>query len=591
MIDAPFSSEQFVNGDETRIVQILTNLVGNAIKFTENGFVKVTVQVLPGKDKQWFHFIVEDTGIGMTEAQTATIFDAFNQADASISRRFGGTGLGMTITRRLVEQMNGSITVQSQPGKGSKFTARLLLSAPSFPFSLAQTSLIQDTLIWSDNSLPHTAGVLEKMLRHLGYGSQISRSIESVLETKANVLFFVCAMPSQNTIAQLKQLETSSKQVVLVSNRTTEELTHALNIAGLYFIKVLPQPFLTEDISHLLAADIKPSQPLNEPVSLDDAASISLRMKGKQILVVEDDPLSQEIICHQLSEILVNVTTADCGKAALALLEKHTFDLIIMDSKLPDISGWEVCEILTFEMQLNIPIIGISADGFSETVERSIEAGMCDHLSKPVIKEDLLRHIDRHIHYSGPDTESLLDHVFEESNAHALNLQHFLKTYSLKGQQLASQLSNHDKTLPPDNAAFFSPFLTDARKIGARSLVRKLEELLSTSQNSPSSAHIAMQVANNFDRTLKKVSATLSALIAQGRNTRIDSDELQQQLQHIIQLLEDYDAGATEALDNFYQQNTDLAQLWLIKQAKTKVSNYDYEGAVDILAPLVTFDE
>lgn len=92
LIDAPFSSEQFVNGDETRLVQILTNLVGNAIKFTDKGFVKVSVQVSPGKDKQWFTFVVEDSGIGMNNAQATSIFKAFNQADASISRRFGGTG-------------------------------------------------------------------------------------------------------------------------------------------------------------------------------------------------------------------------------------------------------------------------------------------------------------------------------------------------------------------------------------------------------------------------------------------------------------------------------------------------------------------
>ncbi len=592
LIDAPFSSEQFVNGDETRIVQILTNLVGNAIKFTEQGFVKVSVQVSPGKDKQWFTFTVEDSGIGMSDAQAASIFKAFNQADASISRRFGGTGLGMTITRRLVEQMNGSITVDSQPGKGSKFTARLLLSAPSFPFSLAQTSLVEDALIWTDNSLPHTVSVLDKMLRHLGHGSQITRTLDSAFDIKADVLFLVCSMPSQSVTAMLKQVEVSNKHIVLVSNRFGEEVTHALNIAGLYFIKVLCQPFLTEDISTLLASGIEqPVHARNEPVSLDDASSISLRMKGKQVLVVEDDPVSQEIISHQLSEILAEVTIANCGKEALTILENKMFDLIIMDSKLPDITGWEVSEILTYEKQLSTPIIGISADGFSDTVERAIEAGMCEHLSKPVVKEDLLCHIDRHIHYSGNNIDILLQHVFAQDDTRARSLQQFLKTYNQKAQHLVGQLSNLDLPISPENVALFTPVLHDASSIGARTLSLHLEKLLNSSSTTASATQVAMQVANSLDRTLKKVSATLCALIEQSHNARIESVELQQQLLHIIQLLEDYDAGAADVLENFYQQNTDLAQLWLIKQAKSKVANYDYEGAVDILSPLITLVE
>ncbi len=592
LIDAPLATSQYVIGDETRLSQVLINLVGNAIKFTAQGYVKLAVSQQAEGDKQRFNFTITDSGIGMNSQQQQRIFDAFNQADASISRRFGGTGLGMTITRGLIDLMEGTISLRSEPDEGTTFTVSLLLDAPAFPFDLQITPHRQPATVYCNQTLPRTTEVLITSMQYAGW-DVVKTCDASQVDATHGPLFLVAHDCCDSIMGLLREWqndpELSQLPMVLVSLHDSDDVTQKLHQHHVYQVITLAPPFFADDIAQLFKRPAAAGPTDTDTVGgLEDFDTVCRRLRCRRVLLVEDDPISQEIVSHQLAEAQIEVDIAQTAAQCLRLCSKQPYDCVIMDSQLPDMTGWQTAERLVYEQQFTTPIVGLSADSVNTSVDRAIEAGMCFHLAKPASKEDLLRSIDMHLVYPVNECQSF--GVFADYPAPSLEhrLYTFLSRYRARLHQVYAALENVDIPWSGSDDAFFLTMQRDAQQIGANTLTTALATLLADARRAAPLHQQTVAVANAFDRTMKKVTATLHAMKADTAHIPAQqSASVQQSLAHIVSLLADFDARGADELNSFYQAHTTMAQRWVIRQAKSKVSNYDYEAAVKLLQPLL----
>jgi PAS domain S-box-containing protein len=396
-----------VRGDAGRIRQVMMNLVGNAIKFTERGEVAATVRVKDRREHDTLlQFSVRDTGMGIAPEKQKTIFEAFTQADNSMTRRFGGTGLGLTISSRLVEMMGGKIWLESEPGKGSTFhfTARLGLSKTrpldSIPKEVDSLQGL-NVLVVDDNATNRK--ILMAMLRHWSMepvavssgdeGLEALRTANSVGKPFPLVLLDA-QMPGMDGFSLVDQIKldprlTGATIMMLTSagRRGDAARCRELGIA-VYLIKPIRQSELLEAI---LAA-------LGKPVREERATVITrhtLREKRQklQILLVEDNAVNQQLVLRLLEKRDHNVTVASDGREALALFRKSTFDAILMDVQMPVMNGFQATAAIRQEEEstgTHIPVIAMTAHAMEGDRERCLAAGMDAYISKPVQVNELI---------------------------------------------------------------------------------------------------------------------------------------------------------------------------------------------------------
>jgi two-component system, sensor histidine kinase and response regulator len=396
-----------VCGDAGRIRQMMMNMVGNAIKFTESGEIAVTVQVETRQDQDvLLHFSVRDTGIGIAPEKQRVIFEAFTQADNSMTRNFGGTGLGLTISSRLVEMMGGKIWLESEMGKGSTFhfTAWLGLTRPSAPESVPKVvESLQGTrvLVVDDNSTNRK--ILEAMLKlwlmqpvTASSGKEGIEALESAVSAgKPFPLVLVDAqMPGMDGFSLAERI----RQNTHLAGATIMMLTSAgkrgdaarcreLGIA-VYLIKPIRQSELLEAI---MAALGKPIREIRPPV----ITRHSLREKRRKlcILLAEDNIVNQQLALRLLEKRGHAVTVASDGKEAVALLKESPFDVVLMDIQMPMMDGFQATAAIRQEevsTGAHIPIIAMTAHAMEGDRERCLAAGMDGYISKPVHANELI---------------------------------------------------------------------------------------------------------------------------------------------------------------------------------------------------------
>jgi|GEM_PF-957852 len=390
-------------GDALRLGQVLINLVSNALKFTEQGEIEVKVEKLSESAQNVeLQFSVRDTGIGLTAQQQGRLFQAFTQADASITRRYGGTGLGLTICKRLVTLMGGEIRVESVPGEGSTFTFTVSLQQ-QLP-ALNSTSMPEiplaglNILIVDDNATAHE--ILQKMLESFHFKCQWAQSGAEAIqllqqaEQPFDLVIMDWMMPGMNgfeTIARLRALTLPFElpPVMMVSAHGREELMHQardLDISHFLIKPVSPSVLLDSTLQVLGKAGRSVSA--THDLSLKQEESVALH--GARVLVVEDVDINQEIIREILHGAGINVTIADNGEKAIALIERVTkagsgFDAVLMDCQMPVLDGYETTRRLRSDQSLaNLPIIAMTANAMADDAQKCLSVGMNDYLSKPI---------------------------------------------------------------------------------------------------------------------------------------------------------------------------------------------------------------
>ena len=397
-------------GDPLRLGQVLTNLLSNAVKFTHHGYVKLLIQISEA-DAQGvtLQFTVRDTGIGMTPEQIERLFQEFTQADGSTTRRYGGTGLGLTISKRIVELMGGRIWVDSVPTRGSsfKFTARFPLTKPPAPPATPMPRADTMRVLVVDDQ-PDACVALVDLLGALGVGTALPGGVDSAddgdtalamveqadMEQRPYDLLLVdWVMPRLDGAGTLMALQTryegrKSPLAVIVSAYDSDMLHNTASTLDIRHF--LPKPVLPESLRDLikwLVGDTAHMQPdlVARPAEVE--------LSGLRVLLVEDNPINQQLAMELMQARGVEVDVAGNGQEGIDRINASPpghYQVILMDLQMPVMDGYEATRLLRLdERHLDLPIVAMTAHAMPDERQRCQMLGMNGHISKPIDPQSL----------------------------------------------------------------------------------------------------------------------------------------------------------------------------------------------------------
>ncbi|MEG2113409.1 MAG: ATP-binding protein, partial [Hafnia sp.] len=374
-----------------RIQQVLTNLLGNAIKFTEKGNIDIRVELRSATPHQVeLEVLVHDTGIGISERQQSQLFQAFRQADASISRRHGGTGLGLVITQKLVNEMGGDISFHSQPNKGSTFWFHIQLelnhNAPQSHFPM-QRLAGQKLLYIESNPVAAqcTLDLLQATPLEVSYSPLLAQVIPDshydILLVGLPVNF--TSHDSQGEEKLRKALSLADRVILAMPSHTLLD-SDELKMRGIR--SCLSKPLTS---NRLLPILLDNSLPKRAPVVIDhNAERLPL-----SVMAVDDNPANLKLIGALLGELVEQTILCNSGEEAIAKAKEHRLDIILMDIQMPEMDGIRTSELIRkLPRYIDTPIIAVTAHAINGERERLLRAGMDDYLAKP-IDENMLRQL------------------------------------------------------------------------------------------------------------------------------------------------------------------------------------------------------
>ncbi|MFM2485760.1 two-component sensor histidine kinase BarA [Celerinatantimonas yamalensis] len=391
-----------IYGDPLRYQQVLTNLIGNALKFTEHGHVIVHISTQHqglSSEKFQLHVSIHDSGIGIVQEQQEQLFQAFRQADASISRHYGGTGLGLVITRKLVQQMGGDITLDSTPGEGSTFSftiecdiADIALGDPLPLEILAQQS------VYLFEPMPATCQSLNHLAKRLKFNLISFDSLEDMLQAlqtsrcsnSSVILGASIEQPSQLLIEQVAQVtQYTDNLLVGVVDHDSQSIRQLLH-AGATHCLVKPLQY------RKLAAQLIDHTPLKESQLPLLAANPIMSHYPIRVLAVDDNPANLKLLSTMLSARVTQVDSCNSGEQALQMVGEHHYDLILMDIQMPGMDGIRTSAVIRQTYRdFTTPIVAVTAHASAADRRRLLGEQMDDYLSKPIDEDDLLEVIHR----------------------------------------------------------------------------------------------------------------------------------------------------------------------------------------------------
>ncbi len=401
-VDVSAEAEGAYQGDPTRLRQVLLNLIGNAVKFTEKGLVFVQVAAAQGR----LRFAVRDTGLGMKPQARAKLFEKFSQGDESITRRFGGTGLGLAICKEIVAAMNGTISVQSEVGKGSLFIVDVALprtASPALSSDVAalagKCALIVDDLALNREILMRQLARWDMTVEAVPDGVSALIAIDRAAQAGKpfDVVLLDRHMPGQTgtQVAEaIRKLEHGDAiKLVLCSS-----ISHGVTVsagAGTQFDAVLFKPLMRAALLETLT-NVFCDNPL---AWAQGEGTEDVRLAGAEILLVEDNETNLYAATTMLQQLGCTVTSARTGLEAVREAAKKAFDLVLMDMQMPEMDGLQAAQHIRTTPGPNQtkPILALTANAFVEDAARCEAAGMNEHLTKPIrrhiLEAALLRHL------------------------------------------------------------------------------------------------------------------------------------------------------------------------------------------------------
>lgn len=383
------SNKNIIIGDPLRLGQIITNLLSNAIKFTETGNVILSIEEdleYVDNEKVKIIFKVKDSGIGMTKKQISNLFQEFTQADGSTTRKFGGTGLGLTITKKLIEMMDGNIKVESQYRKGSTFQFSCVFKmSEKMPEKILEKQTFNCLVLDNDEI---ALNVLSDMLKHLNCNiikfDNAKDSIEFLKTSKSiDYIFVDWIMPEIDgetfiKIIQKENLKNNAK-IIVVSAYEIEMIKNLLPKLGIE--KILSKPVIPEYLRNILNIE-------NKNINLESSKETKISLNGLKVLLVEDNKVNQMLAIKLLEKEGVLVELANDGLQAINILNEVNidyFDLVLMDLQMPIMDGYTATQRIRAEEKFNnLPIIAMTAHAMKEEVERCAALGMNNHITKPI---------------------------------------------------------------------------------------------------------------------------------------------------------------------------------------------------------------
>ncbi len=400
------SIPQRLVGDSLRLSQVLNNLVGNALKFTPQGEIVISANLVSRRaDCIEIRFSVRDTGIGMTPPQLERLFQAFEQADSSIARRYGGSGLGLSICKRLVELMGGTISVSSTPGGGSTFyfTAQFSLStAVPERIDLHRIRGMRTLVV---DSKPTARLLLQQMLQGWGFQVGTASFADEVLlklrRADRSAPYELLLLDWKATEAPLVHLALAAsrdlggvplKVIVLAPDDAVEAVRYALgNVEGTaLLVKPVSPSRLFEAVLKLQHGDAPPdAQEAEARAALSRTLS---PLRGRRVLVVDDNAVNQQVAASFLEAGGLVVTIAGNGQEAVDRIRQGSYDAVLMDMQMPDMNGIQATRLIrTLPEGARVPIIAMTADVLEADRQACFAAGMNGHVPKPIDPRYLAR--------------------------------------------------------------------------------------------------------------------------------------------------------------------------------------------------------
>jgi signal transduction histidine kinase/DNA-binding response OmpR family regulator len=403
-----------VIGDPLKVMQILTNLGNNALKFTEEGHIIIRVRLEDKYDDiLWLYFQVEDTGIGMTKEQMGRLFTPFTQADNSTTRKYGGTGLGLAITKEFVELMGGVISVDSEVGKGSKFSFDISLGCHEKiknEHNCFEGGKNREVLVVDDSD---EAREMEKnLLQSFGFKvSEAKSGLEAIeilktKEHKINLIVLDYMMPELDGLEVAKQIhEISSTEAIpkiMMISAYGKEIVQEAKKLGI-------QEFVHKPINHSELCDAITVTMNPENVKIKSEKSLNhlntdrrYAKENSRILLVEDNEINQQVAKEILTNFGFEVSIVNNGKEAIERLENaevKEFDIILMDVQMPIMDGREAAKCIRkmTNTYKDIPIIALTAQAFLEEKKMNLASGMNNQINKPIEPKELLRVLGKYI--------------------------------------------------------------------------------------------------------------------------------------------------------------------------------------------------
>ncbi len=393
-----------LKGDPLRLGQILINLGNNAVKFTESGEIVIGIEkVSEDASGIELHFWVKDSGIGMTPEQSAKMFQSFSQADASTTRKYGGTGLGLAISKNLVEAMGGRIWVESEAGKGSSFHFHARFGVQEQPMArrmfTADELLGVRVLVVDDNASARE--ILSAMARNFGLEVDAAWNGAQALQMVAqadkralpyDLVLMDWKMPAMDGVETVRQLREEHLNhvptIIMVTAYGREDALGSAQQRGVKLDTVLTKPVtastLLEAIGETLGKGLVVETRSSEKAVTHNAAMAQLA--GARVLLVEDNEMNQELALELLANAGVEVVLANHGQQALDILAKDSnFDGVLMDCQMPVMDGYEATRRIRQNPAFkDLPILAMTANAMAGDREKVLEAGMWDHIPKPL---------------------------------------------------------------------------------------------------------------------------------------------------------------------------------------------------------------
>jgi signal transduction histidine kinase/DNA-binding response OmpR family regulator len=410
--DVPY----LLKGDPERLRQILINLIGNGVKFTNRGDVSLHITVDNSESNVYsLHFAIKDTGIGIDSTKLESLFKPFTQADGAINRKYGGTGLGLTISTQLVELMGGRIGVESEYGKGSIFWFILPFEkAPDKTYRSDANQISKKILIIDYN--PTHAEMLCYTLKSWGCPTTVIKNENETLQQLASNSekhspFHIVIISEQLTEIRCEQLAHSIRnnhqfdkiKLILMSTNWQNKDQEYLNHYG--FDALLPKPVKATSLMHVLYQVLGIEQAeINDHKNEADTTISEYQKANTQILLVEDNFINQKVGLKLLENMGYCAHIAGNGLEALKALESMPHDLVLMDVNMPEMDGLEATQKIRSRQYLrinpNIPIIAMTALALKGDREKCLDAGMDDYISKPINPDELKEKVNKWISMS-----------------------------------------------------------------------------------------------------------------------------------------------------------------------------------------------
>jgi len=604
VIDARGLPEQ-LHGDPTRLLQALLNLLSNAVKFTERGLVLLRVELLAqDTDSRLLRFTVSDTGIGIAAQQLPLLFNAFEQADSSTTRRFGGTGLGLTITRRLASLMGGEAGVESTLGQGSSFWLTARLGAAMLPSEASPPPRLHldGRTVQVLARRPELVDALRSMLGELGARAECVKVAADLppLGEAALVLLDECVMLERGVawVASLGERR-GAPPVLLLSSSEAEAPEQVAGVSA-RLLKPVTRSRLGEALTGLLLPRQAPTLP--QPADADPAASMRPgALTDARILLVEDNTVSREVAQEFLHGMGLQADLASDGVEAVRLAGATRYDLILMDLQMPHMDGLTATRaIRRLPGYQATPIVAMTANAYAEDRAACLAAGMNDHIAKPVnaaLLERALRHWLPRADAGAAEPEPAaglqripgLDwaRTLQQFGGRAESLQRVLRQFVLLYRDGLPDLDVHLYRGALPEAKRLAHSLKGASAAIGATRVQALAAALEAMLNVPTPVHLLNQAAAQLQTELAAQVAVIQASVGD-EGAAGAADPVPVQAAQLDRLEARLAAGDFEAVALHRELMPGLHRLFgdAARELARQLRDYDYAQALQLLREL-----